>query len=135
MKTKSPNLVILLDEGTPIQAAEPFLTQGHQVIFHGDALSPGAKDEQVAAVAILNNAILIALDRDMRQMAKRFGNATSGGKFTKLNLIFLNCNPVLGPKRLEQFVSYIEHEWRIVSQKAARNLWIDIGPHYIRSYR
>jgi hypothetical protein len=32
-------------------------------------------------------------------------------------------------------MSFIEHEWAITRQKAARRLWIDIGTHYLRTYR
>jgi predicted nuclease of predicted toxin-antitoxin system len=135
LKETIPKLVVLLDEGTPILAADPFINHGHQAIYHGDVLSPGSRDELVAAAAIMNNPLLIAFDRDMKQMAKRFGNPDKDGKFKKLHLLFINCNPVLGPKRLEHFMSYIEHEWQITCKKASRSLWIDVGPHYIRTYR
>ena len=134
MRTKS-ELSVLLDEGTPGLVADSFLQRGHRVIYHGDVLSPGAKDNLVCATAMLNNAALIAVDRDMRQMAKRFGTYDQGGRYDNLHLIFLNCNEVLAPKRIQHFMSLIEHEWRIICEKPPRTLWIDIGPHYVRSYR
>ena len=36
---------------------------------------------------------------------------------------------------VEQAMSLIEHEWAISQEKAARRMWIDIGPHYLRSNR
>jgi predicted nuclease of predicted toxin-antitoxin system len=90
-------LTVLLDEGAPVLVAEPFETRGHQVIYHQDVLSSGAKDALVCATAMINNAALVAVDRDMRQMAKRFGNPVEGGRYARLNLIFLNCNGVLAP--------------------------------------
>jgi len=62
VKARASNLIVLLDEGTPVLAAEPFLQRGHQAIHHGDVLDSGAKDEVVAAMAILNSAALIAND-------------------------------------------------------------------------
>ena len=64
---------VLLDEGAPVPVAAPFLSRGHEVIYYRDVLEPGAKDRVVCYHAILNNAILIVIDRDMKQLAKRFG--------------------------------------------------------------
>ena len=66
-------LTVLLDEGAPVPAATPFLVRGHQVIYHNDVLEPGAKDDVVCYTAVLNKAVLIVIDRDMKQLAKRFG--------------------------------------------------------------
>jgi predicted nuclease of predicted toxin-antitoxin system len=135
LRNKPNPICVLLDEGAPVLAGEPFSRAGYQVIHHREVLSSGAKDDLVAAAAILNNAILIAVDRDMKQMAKRFGNADKGGKYSKLHLLFVNCNSVLAPKRIEHGLSFIEHEWEFTTQKTARTLWIEIGSHYFRSYR
>jgi Domain of unknown function (DUF5615) len=124
----------LLDEGTPAQLAEPFRLRNHGVIMFGEVLSASAKDSVVAATAIQNNAVLIAVDRDMRQLAKRWGNAEDGGRYKQLHLIFIGCNAVLAPKRTEYAMSFIEHEWAIACQKAARRMWVTIMPHYISSY-
>lgn len=128
-------LVALLDEGTPVQVAAPFRARGHRAILHGEVLSPGTKDPVVAATAIQNNAVLVAIDRDMKQLAKRWGNFQDGGRYKRLNLVFIACNPVLAPKRVEQAMSFIEHEWDFACQKPTRALWLVIGPHFITSYR
>lgn len=128
-------LAVLLDEGAPVGAAEPFRKRGHRVIYHRDVLSPGAADPVVAATAQLNNAALLAQDRDMKQMAKRFGNPVNAWRFSRLNLIFLACNAVLAPKRIEHLMSLIELEWQICCEKTARAMWIEIGAHHFRSYR
>jgi hypothetical protein len=126
---------VLLDEGAPAQIAEPFRARKHGVILFGDVLSPSAKDNVVAATAIQNNAVLIAVDRDMRQLAKRWGNAEDGGRYKRLNLIFIACNAVLAPKRAVHAMSLIEHEWAIACEKTARTMWVTIKPHYIGIYR
>ena len=73
MSRRHRPLVLLLDEGTPVPAARPFQKRSHSVIFHYEVLENGATDEQVVAAAILNEAVLIAVDADMRRMARRFG--------------------------------------------------------------
>lgn len=52
-----------------------WLSGGYKVIYHSDVLSSGAKDDVVVATAILNRAILIAVDGDMKRMVKRFALA------------------------------------------------------------
>jgi hypothetical protein len=135
LSNQAAPLIVLLDEGAPAQVAEPFRARNHGVILFGDVLTPSAKDSVVAASAIQNDAVLIAVDRDMRQLAKRWGNAEGGGRYKRLCLIFIGCNPVLAPKRIEHAMSFIELEWDIACRKAARSMWITIMPHYISSYR
>ena len=114
-------------------AADAFLNNG--VIQHSDTLASGDSDEQVAAAAIVNGAMLIAVDRGMRRLARRFGSPKGGGRFDRLHLISVTCNEVLAAKRLEHALSFIEHEWQVACAKLARRLWIDIGPHHLTSYR
>jgi hypothetical protein len=130
-----PPLVVLLDEGAPVGLALPFEARGHRVIRHSEVLAPGASDRLVAAQAGLNGAALVAVDRDMRQMAKRFGNPASAPRVPGLHLIFIACNAALAPKRVAHFMSLIELEWRIAHEKVARAMWIEIAPHHVRSHR
>lgn len=115
--------------------ADPFLNRGHAVIHHRDVLAPGSKDKLVAKTAVLNDATLIAVDRDFREMTKRFGNPANDLRFEGLNLILISCNVALASKRVDHFMSYIEHEWRVCCQKAARVMCIEISTHYVRSFR
>lgn len=127
----------MLDEGTPVPAAEPFIERGHQVIYHGDVLFSGADDGLVVAHAILNDAALIAVDADMRRMVRRFGAPSQAHteKYHRLNLISIRCNEVLAAKRLAQAMSFIEHEWRFAYEKTARRMWVDIESHRLITYR
>jgi predicted nuclease of predicted toxin-antitoxin system len=115
--------------------AEPFANRNHRVIYHHEVLDSGAKDDVVAATAILNDAILIAVDADMKRLVRRFGSPNNSEKYKKLHLIFLSCDQVLAAKRLEHAMSFVETEWRVTCEKAARRLWLDIGPHRLTSYR
>lgn len=128
-------LVLLLDEGTPVPAARPFQKRSHSVIFHYEVLENGATDEQVVAAAILNEAVLIAVDADMRRMVRRFGTPGRSERYSRLSLIHLRCNEVMAAKRLDQAMSFIEHEWKFACEKAARRVWVDIEPHKLVSYR
>jgi predicted nuclease of predicted toxin-antitoxin system len=127
-------LIVLLDEGTPILSAGPFLKRGYQVIYHGDVLDSGAKDDLVAATAILNEAALIAVDLDMKRLVRRFG-AQDNGRFKKLDLIFVGCDPVMAAKRLAHAMSFIENEWNVRCEKAAHRLWVSIDSHRLTTYR
>lgn len=135
MNRKDLKLRLMLDEGAPVPVAAPFLARGHQVIYHAEVLEPGAKDGVVCYTAMINKAVLIVVDRDMKQLAKRFGAADKDNKFPRLNLIYVSCNEVLAAKRLDHAMSFIENEWSVACQKAARRMWVDIGPHCLRSYR
>jgi hypothetical protein len=128
-------LTVLLDEGTPILSADPFLRRGYQVIYHGDVLEGGAKDELVAANAILNGAALIAVDQDMKRLVRRFGSQDVGGRFKNLDLIFIGCDPVMAAKRIDHAMSFIEGEWDVRCEKTARRLWVTIEKHRITTYR
>lgn len=128
-------LRILLDEGTPVSAAETFLKRGHEVIYHSDVLESGANDNMVVLAAIMNNAALVAVDADMKRIVRRFGAPNSSERYAKLNLIFLNCNEVLAVKRVAHAMSFIEHEWSVTYEKTSRRMWVDIGAHFLRTYR
>jgi hypothetical protein len=32
-------------------------------------------------------------------------------------------------------MTLIEHEWDVSEEKVARRLWVDVGPHHIRTNR
>jgi predicted nuclease of predicted toxin-antitoxin system len=125
----------LLDEGTPVMAADPFLARGHEVIFHADVLESGADDDEVVIAAISNRAALIAVDLDMKRMVRRFGSPNNSEKHQRLHLIFSSCGDLLASKRLSHAMTFVENEWLVAHEKASRRMWIDIGPHRLTSYR
>ena len=126
---------VFLDAGVPDSVGMAFQSRGHAVILHRDVLPEGTPDTQVALSALASAAILVALDRDMRQLAQRYGISQGTDRLARLSLIRLGCNEALAAKRVELAMSLIEHEWAISQEKAARRMWIDIGPHYLRSNR
>jgi predicted nuclease of predicted toxin-antitoxin system len=109
--------------------------RGHEVIYHRDLLPEKTPDQVVAATALANGAILVAIDHDMKQIAQRYGMTPRGDRFAKLSLIRLCCDEVLAAKRLEHAITLVEHEWAVSEEKTARRMWIDIAAHFLRSNR
>lgn len=122
-----------MDEGVPVQVGSVFEKQGHEVVYFKDAVKPGSPDPLVCAAALANDAILVAFDHDMKQLAKRRG--VSGERFKRLNLIRLNCPEPMAALRLEAAMSFIEHEWTVGDAKTARRLFVEIATHVLRSFR
>jgi predicted nuclease of predicted toxin-antitoxin system len=124
-----------LDAGVPDSVGHVFLQCGHRVIYHREALPDKTPDLVVAATALENNSILVAHDKDMKQIGQRYGMTARNDRFEKLNLIRLRCSEVLSSKRLQQAMTFIELEWSIKMQKSSRRMWIEIGEHFLRTYR
>jgi predicted nuclease of predicted toxin-antitoxin system len=112
-----------------------FRASGHHVILHREVLAEKTADDVVAATALANAAILLAIDPDMKRFPKRFGISQGSTRFEKLSLIWVCCNETMAAKRLQQAMSLIEHEWNVSEEKTARRLWIEVGPHHLRSNR
>jgi predicted nuclease of predicted toxin-antitoxin system len=131
----SQEIRVLLDEGVPDSVGNAFSSNGHEVILHRDVLAQSATDELVCQTALINAAILVAQDKDMRQIAKRFGSPSMNNRFSRLNLIRICCEETQAAKRILQAISFIEHEWKFSCEKVARRLWVDIGAHFLKSNR
>ena len=87
----------------------------------------------VCAAAQANDAILVAFDHDMKQLAQRYG--IGSGRFKRLCLIKFLCPEPMAAKRLEQAMSLIEHEWLVSSEKVARRLFVEVGKQFLRTNR
>lgn len=85
-------------------------------------------DPVVAATAMANSAILVAIDKDMKRIAQRYGATPTNDRFAKLSLIRLCCEEGLAAKRLLHALSFVEHEWIISQQKTARCMWVESAP-------
>lgn len=135
MSAAHAKLKVLLDAGVPDSVGRAFSDCGHIVIYHRNVLPDKTADKAVCATALANDVILVAIDADMKQMAKRYGVTPKGHRFDALSVIRLCCNEVLAAKRVRQAMSLIEHEWAFSKQKPTRRLWVDVGAHHIRSNR
>jgi predicted nuclease of predicted toxin-antitoxin system len=135
LSSRRTHFKTLLDEGVPVSAGKVLIDRGHAVIYHHEALLSGSVDEVVCATAVHNEAILVAIDADMKRLAKAYGVTPSGDRFDRLSIIRLCCNEVLAVKRLEHALTLIEHEWAFAQAKKSRRMWVDVGPHFIRTHR
>ena len=56
-------------------------------------------------------------------------------RFAQLNLIHICCDEVMVSKRLKQAMTFIELEWAVSNEHAARRMWVDIGAHFLKTNR
>jgi predicted nuclease of predicted toxin-antitoxin system len=126
-------LPLFLDEGAPRSVGRFFAEQDHAVTYMQDVMASGSADPLVAEVAQRNAAILVAIDKDMRQLAKDRGVGSQ--RFRRLHLLQLRCAAVQAVHRVREAYSLIEHEWALAQTKEARRFWVEIGTSYIRTHR
>jgi predicted nuclease of predicted toxin-antitoxin system len=131
----STTFSVFLDAGVPVSVADVFTKNRHTVILYDQVLMEQADDRLVCSTALANTAVLAVVNRDFNQLAKRYGVTPTGDRFEDLSIIRFGCNEVLASKRLEQAMPLIQLEWQYTSAKKARRMWIDIGPHWIRTHR
>ena len=133
MKAQLPKMRFFLDEGVPLSAGRALEKSGHEVIYFSQSgIAKGSTDPMVCLAAQLNDAILLALDGDMRTIAR--GNGVSNSKFRRLNLLKLNCRESRAAERLTFAMSLLEHEWA-VGEGQMRRFFVEVGESVIRTNR
>jgi predicted nuclease of predicted toxin-antitoxin system len=101
-----PVLRLFLDEGVPDSVGHTFMEAGHEVAFLNKMMARGSSDHLVCVIADINNAILVALDGDMKRIAQGYG--IGGRKFLKLGLIKLSCFEPDAADRVRAAMTLIE---------------------------
>jgi predicted nuclease of predicted toxin-antitoxin system len=102
--------------------------------IRGSKVSEGvSSDHLVCAIADINDAILVALDGDMKRIAQ--GHGVGSGKYLKLGLIKLSCFEPDAAARVQTAMSLIEHEWNAAAGTTGRRIFIEISDRVIRSFR
>lgn len=134
MRFRKPKLRFALDEGVPNSVGILLKSAGHSVLFFntGKYIPRGSKDNEVCAAAILNEAILVATDGDMKQIAKK--NGISNSAYSRLSLLKLSCDEPSAASRVEACMSLIEHEWH-VGDGQTRRLFVEIQKSAVRTNR
>ncbi len=117
----------------PIAVARIFEKYGHEVIPFEGAVKRGSHDNLVCRAAEANDAILVAFDKDMKQAARRFGIGNE--RFKRLSLIHFQCPEPMASERLNEAMSFVEHEWTVATASAARRLFVVIGKQVLRTHR
>jgi predicted nuclease of predicted toxin-antitoxin system len=128
-----PRLRFFLDEGVPRAVGRTLIDSGHHVIYLQEATASGSPDQLVCAVSEANEAILVALDGDMKQLAQRHG--VGQRRYRTLSLLKLSCRESRAANRVEAAMSLIEHEWNFSAGGSDRRIFIDIGDSSISTKR
>jgi predicted nuclease of predicted toxin-antitoxin system len=87
----------------------------------------------VAAVAEMNDAVLVSLDSDFKSLAPRAGVGKQ--RFKTLSRIGLKCNEPQAGKRIVAALSLIEHEWNLAQHSNDRRMIVEVGQTTIRTIR
>ena len=106
---------------------------GHEVAFLNKMMARGSSDHLVCVIADINNAILVALDGDMKRIAQGYG--IGGRKFLKLGLIKVSCFEPDAANRVRAAMTLIEHEWIFSEGQEGRRIFVEISDGVIRSFR
>lgn len=93
----------------------------------------GSRDELVCVAAEANDALLVAFDNDMKQMARRHG--ITPARFKRLSLLKFECEEPRAAERLEMAMSLLEHEWAVSQREGMPRLFVVIGKQVLRSHR
>jgi len=109
------------------------MTEGHQVGFLNKTMARASSDQLVCVIADINNAILIALDGDMKRIAQGYG--IGARTFLKLGLLKLSCYEPDAARRVKEAMSLIEHEWNYTAGTDGRRIFIEILDTVIRTVR
>jgi len=135
VKFRKPKLRFALDEGVPNSVDRIIKARGHSVAYlnEGTYIPRGSKDTLVCAFAVVNNFILVAMDGDMKAIAK--GHGVSKTDYAKLNLLKISCHETDAAARVEASMTLIEHEWYVNSGAPARRLFVEIMKTVIRTNR
>jgi predicted nuclease of predicted toxin-antitoxin system len=109
------------------------MEHGHEVGFLNKTIARGLSDQLVCAIADINNAILVALDGDMRRIAQSYG--IGGRRYLRLGLIKLSCFEPDAARRVREAMTLIEHEWMVTEGSDGRRIFVEISDKAIRTFR
>jgi hypothetical protein len=84
-----PILRFFLDAGVPDSVGVVFAKNGHTVFYHRDHLAESTVDKLVCVQALKMDAILVGIDRDMKEFPRRFGVSPNNDRFERLSIIRL----------------------------------------------
>lgn len=119
-----------LDEGAPRGIGVRLEAAGYEVIWFDEAASHSDPDTVVAAVAMENDAVLVAVDRDMRTLAKGVG--VSNRRFKTLNLLHFKSKEAIALRRVDAVVPYVDLRWKLSQSVKGRRLWVEVSDTIIR---
>lgn len=124
--TSQITLRLFLDECVPDGVGRVFSDSGHHVIFLRQAGATGSPDQLVCTLAEENDAILVSLDGDMKQLARN--NGVGKKRFSRLSLIKFSCETAKAAARASDAMSIILHEWERSLGANGRRVFVEIYP-------
>lgn len=134
MSDRVLKLKFFLDEGVPDAVARVLRECGHEAtVLRESGVARGSSDQVVATFAEISDSILVALDGDMKQLAR--DNGVGAARFAKLNLLKLSCPEPIAAARIKETMSLIEHEWNVDQKDRTRKLFVEISTSIIRTWR
>ncbi|MEM6277787.1 MAG: DUF5615 family PIN-like protein [Pseudomonadota bacterium] len=115
-----------LDEGVLVLLGTVLADEGFEVIPFSEGASKGSSDTVVAEAAIANDAVLVAMDRDMRSLAKAMG--VSRARFKKLSLLLFRVDAVSSLARVRDAVPYIRLRLELTQAVDfdGRRMWVEV---------
>jgi predicted nuclease of predicted toxin-antitoxin system len=128
-----PKIKFFIDHCVPDSVGRALRDSGHEVILLREQLAPNSPDPLVAAVAEMNEAVVVSLDSDFRRLAPRVGIGRI--RFQRLSRIGLKCGEPQAAGRIKAALSLIEHEWGVSQARPDKRMIIDIGKSFIRIIR
>lgn len=124
----------LLDEGVPRSVGRLLQEEGFGVIFFHEAAIEGAPDPVIADLAMRNDAVLVALDGDMKRIAR--GAGVSKSRFKSLGLLKLSCKEPQAVQRIRETLPFMRLQLSIATENCApRRLFAEIGDSWIRIHQ
>lgn len=122
-----------LDEGVPQSVGHALIENGHEVIFFREAAIPGSPDPIVAEVALQNLAILVAIDSDMKTIARKRG--VSNNNYRRLSLLKLSCKETKAASRVIECLPFIELQLKVSNPSSKRQFFVEIGQDVLKIYK
>ena len=101
------------DQNVPDSVGAYLMSAGHQVTRLRDVMVTTTADPVIAVACSHNGQVLVSHDNDFRVVSKRL-NITQRQYHDTLHRIHLRCDEPKGAKRMEEAMSLIEAEWKLV---------------------
>jgi predicted nuclease of predicted toxin-antitoxin system len=128
-----PRLRFFIDNCVPDSVGQVLIAEGHDVIFQRDVMARDAADPVVAVASAENDAILISLDKDFREIATRFN--VSQRRLRKLSRIDIACPEPQAAARIRAGLPLIVWEWEQAQARADGRIFIVVQGNAFKTVR
>lgn len=124
-----------VDHCVPASVSNLLRESGHEVILLREWIPPDSPDAVVAAVAELNDAVLVSMDADFKKIAARIPKGQRA-RFRKLDHLRLECPEPQAAARLRLALFFGEAEYQLARlSKPRQRMIVSIGKDVLRTHR